>query len=338
MPFPHLKERLRKDGWLYLALVGCILLCLILGMTEGNGHPYSWSAMFNGYDKDEMNKRCAKDYPAIPNYLGKQPAHTLGIPGAKITHICFTGDEDRTMAEGCAKATFIPNVCDKPEEMIGQVDAVICATDKGFEHVERVRPFIEAGIPLFIDKPMTDNEEDLRTLVKWHDEGAKFISSSSMRYTKELEPYIQNRYEVGPLRYILSPMAKYWETYGMHAVEAMFPLLGQGFEWVQNVGTYEKPMVHLYHSCGCDVDIPMGYGFASSGLVMMGQYGARVVSGGDSFYSFKKQLDMFIEYLRTGTPDHPFEDTVEMAKIIIAGIRSREEGGRRVYLSEIREA
>ena len=36
MLFPHLKERLRKDGWLYLALVGCILLCLILGMTEGS--------------------------------------------------------------------------------------------------------------------------------------------------------------------------------------------------------------------------------------------------------------------------------------------------------------
>ena len=35
MPFPHLKERLRKDGWLYLALAGCILLCLLLGMTEG---------------------------------------------------------------------------------------------------------------------------------------------------------------------------------------------------------------------------------------------------------------------------------------------------------------
>ena len=26
----------------------------ILGFTEGNGHPYSWSAMFNHYDKEEM--------------------------------------------------------------------------------------------------------------------------------------------------------------------------------------------------------------------------------------------------------------------------------------------
>ena len=28
----------------------------ILGMTEGNGHPYSWSAMFNGYDKKYMDE------------------------------------------------------------------------------------------------------------------------------------------------------------------------------------------------------------------------------------------------------------------------------------------
>lgn len=37
----------------------------------------------------------------------------------KVTHICFTGDEDRTTAEGCAKATFIPNVCDRPEYNYG---------------------------------------------------------------------------------------------------------------------------------------------------------------------------------------------------------------------------
>ena len=67
----------------------------------------------------------------------------------------------------CAKINGIPNVVDKPEEMLGQVDAIICATDIGAEHVERIRPFVEAGLPIFIDKPLTDNEEDLRTIVKW---------------------------------------------------------------------------------------------------------------------------------------------------------------------------
>ena len=309
----------------------------ILGMTEGNAHPFSWSAMINGYNKEIMYKWTHELYPTIPDYLGKQPPETFGIPGVQVTYVCFTGYEDRAMAENCAAAALIPHVVEKPEEMIGHVDAVICATDLGYEHVQRCRPIVEAGIPLFIDKPLTDNEEDLKTIVSWYDQGAKLCSSSSLRYTKELEPYYRSHYELGNIRYICSPMAKVWETYGMHAVEAMFPLLGQGFEWVQNNGTYERPMVHLHHSGGCDVDIPMGYGFQSPGVTVMAQYGARVIKGGDSFYSFKKQLEVFVHYLRTGEADHPFEDTIEMAKIIIAGIRSREEGGRKVYLSEIRE-
>lgn len=50
----------------------------ILGMTEGNGHPYSWSAMFNGYDPEEMAK-CP--FPVIPAYLSNQPEKTFGMPG-----------------------------------------------------------------------------------------------------------------------------------------------------------------------------------------------------------------------------------------------------------------
>ena len=305
----------------------------ILGFTEGNAHPVSWSAMINGnYDAQLMQEYCKTLYPTIPQYLGKQPQHTLGIPGAKVTHICFTGYEERDHAEMCAKINNIPNVVDKPEEMLGQVDAIICATDIGAEHVERIRPFVEAGLPIFIDKPLTDNEEDLRTIVKWYKEGAHFMSSSSMRYHKSFEPYYENRYELGKLRYICSPMAKYWETYGMHAIEAFFQLVGCGFEWVENLGTYEKPFVNAYHKDGCHVTMPMG--IPSPGLWLCGQYMAKNVSSGDSYYSFKKQLDRFVEFLRTGVADHPFEDTIEMAKIIAAGIRSREEGGRRVYLSE----
>lgn len=307
----------------------------ILGMTEGNAHPFSWSAIINGYDKEEMYRWTHELYPTIPVYLNRQPEETFGIPGVKVTHVCFTGYEEREMAEHCAKAANIPHVVSMPEEMIGQVDAVICATDVGAEHVKRCKPFVEAGIPLFIDKPLTDNEKDLKTIVQWVKDGAHIMSSSSLRYNKSLEIYYDKHYELGKLRYILSPMAKYWETYGMHAVEQIYPLLGAGFEWVQNVGTYEKPMVHLHHKSGCDVDIPMGYGFQSNGVTIMGEYGCKVVSDTDSFYAFKKQLEVFVEYLRTGISDHPFSDTVEMAKIIIAGIRSREESGRRVYLSEM---
>ena len=132
-------------------------------------------------------------------------------------------------------------------------------------------------------------------------------------------------------------MAKYWETYGMHALESIYPLLGAGFEWVQNLGTYEKAMVQIHHTNGCDISIPMGYGFATNGITIMAENEVRTITDSDSFYAFKKQLVKFVEYLRSGKSDHSFSDTIEMAKIIIAGIKSRNEGGRRVYIDEIRE-
>lgn len=308
----------------------------MIGFTEGNAHPFSWSAMINGgYDAPLMREYCKELYPTIPQYLSKQPAHTLGIPGAKVTHICFTGFVGREDAELCAKINGISHVVDAPEEMIGQVDAVIVATDNGNEHVERCRPFIEAGVPMFVDKPLVNTEEDLRTFVEWRKNGAKFISSSSMRYCKEIEPYYKNHYELGQIRYICSPMAKKYETYGIHALERFYPLLGEGFLSVRNTGTLEQALVNIKHKNGCNVTVVQGYDLVTAGMMVLGSCGAKILSSGDSYYSFKRQLDLFVHWLRTGEEPFPFSETVELMKLVIAGIRSREEGGREVFLSEI---
>ena len=304
----------------------------ILGMTEGNGHPYSWSAMLNGYEKEPMED-CG--FPVIPRYLEKQAPETFGIPGAHITCICCTGYAGRDRAEHIAKASRIPTVYDRPEEMIGKVDAVIVATDNGDEHVERCRPFVEAGIPMFIDKPLVNKEEDLRTFVEWRKNGANFISSSSLRYCKEIEPYYKNHYELGEIRYICSPMAKKYETYGIHALERMYPLLGEGFLSVRNTGTVEQAMVNIKHKNGCNVTVVQGYDMQTCGMMVLGTYGAKILASGDSYYCFKRQLDLFVHWLRTGEEPFPFSETVELMKLVIAGIRSREEGGREVFLSEI---
>lgn len=305
----------------------------MLGMTQGNGHPYSWSAMFNGYDRAYMDN-CP--FAGIPAYLNKQPPHTIGIEGARITHIHCNDKNDALDTARCAR---IPHVVDDPRDMLGEVDAVICATDIGAEHVERCRVFMEADIPLFIDKPMVDNEADLRTFVKWHDEGKHFLSSSSMRYVKSMEPYFQNHYEIGTLMYICQPMCKKWETYGIHALEGIFPLLGEGFVSIQNTGTYERNMLHITHASGCDVHIPLSEGMygAFGSTLLVGSIGQKTITDTDSYYAFKKQMDNFVQYLRTGEAPFPFTQTIELMKLVIGGIMSREQNGRRVLLTEIKE-
>jgi hypothetical protein len=305
----------------------------IMGMTEGNGHPYSWSAMYNGFNKEYMD---ACPFPGIPAYLNKQPPETVGIAGARVTHVYCNNRAD---AEDVSRCSLVPHVADDPADMIGQVDAVICATDIGSEHVERCRPFMEAGIPLFIDKPMADNEEDLRAFVRWHDEGKHFLSSSSARYVKSMEPYYKNHYELGQLMYVCQPMCKKWETYGIHALEEVFPLLGEGFLSIQNTGTFERNMIHITHASGCDVHIPLSAGMygAFGCTLLIGSAGNKIIADGDSYYSFKKQNDIFVRYLRTGERPFPFTETIELIKMVIGGTRSREEGGRKVLLSEIKE-
>jgi predicted dehydrogenase len=304
----------------------------MLGMVDGNGHPYSWSAIFNGYDKEAM---ASCPFPGIPAYLNKQPADTFGIPGARVTHV-WTDDDQ---AAAVSRASLVPNIVDAPEDVIGQVDAVLVATDIGSEHVERCRPFVEAGIPIFVDKPLVDNEKDLQTFVSWVDAGATIMSSSSMRYTKEYWPLRTSTHDLGQVRYASITTPKSWERYGIHALEGIYPILGPGFVSAQNTGEAGRDIVHFKHENGADVNVAaisdMYGGFGM--LQVCGTAGSRQVASGDSYYAFKKQLEAFVGYLQTGVRPFPFEETIELMKMVIAGIRSREEGGRVVLLSEISE-
>ena len=46
----------------------------IIGYSEGNGHPYSWSAIFNGYNRVLMES-CG--FTVIPRYLEKGHGQNL---------------------------------------------------------------------------------------------------------------------------------------------------------------------------------------------------------------------------------------------------------------------
>jgi predicted dehydrogenase len=305
----------------------------MLGMVDGNGHPYSWSAIFNGFDPEAM-ARCP--YAAIPEYLGKQPPETLGVPGARVTHVWT---EDPAEAEAIAAASLVPQVVSAPEEVIGEVDAVFLPTDKGWEHVERARPFVEAGLPLFVDKPLVDNEADLRTFCAWVEERAAIMSSSCMRYCKEFMPYRASTANLGELRYASITTPKSWERYGIHALESIYPILGPGFVSARHSGDERANVVHFRHQGGAEAvvvaleDMYGGFGC----LQLAGTQGQAQAVSADSYFAFKSQLVAFIDYLRSGKLPFPWAETVELMKMVIAGIRSREQGGAEIRLEEIKE-
>lgn len=303
----------------------------MLGMIEGNGHPYSWSAIINGYNPAAM---AACPYAAIPAYLGAQPLESVRIPGARVTHLWTDNPAE---APAVAAASLIENIVAKPEDVIGHVDAVIISTDDGDDHLRRVAPFIEAGLPVLVDKPMATNIADLRQFLSWHLGGATILSTSGMRYAPEMRLTDAQRAQLGDLRWITSFTCKTWERYGIHALEAVAPLLDRDFVSVQTLADSGGDIVHITHHTGARITIgALHDAYGSFGAVhLYGTKGQLALTLKDTYTAFRDQLLAFIELLRSGKRPLPFADTVELMAILIAGRRSREQNGQPVLIKDI---
>ena len=263
----------------------------------------------------------------------REPPETWASPACSDARLVRGSAEARKVAR---RRLF--HVVKRPEDVIGHVDAVILPTDRGREP-SRARVFIEAGLPLFIDKPLCDREDDLRQFIAWHADGKPFLSTSAMRYAREFAAAKERLSDaVGEPRLMTITTPKSWERYGVHALEAVYPLLTPGgWTSVVNTGTASANIVHAQHASGVDIVLAAVadmYG-AFAKLNVYGTKGTLAAACLDTFFSFKAQLAAFVDYLRTGDLPFPFEETVELMKLLIAGIRSREEGGRRVWLEEM---
>jgi hypothetical protein len=303
----------------------------MLGMIEGNGHPYSWSAIVNGYNPEEMAK-CP--FPVIPQYLAEVPANTMRILGARVTHVWT---DDPADAPRIAAASRIQNVVSRPEEVIGKVDAVILGTDDGHEHVRRAKPFVEAGLPLFVDKPLAINVPDLNEFIRWYQAGKVFLSSSNMRYAPETRQILRQKAQLGDLRWVTACTSKTWERYAIHALEAIWPILGSGFLTVRNESREGSDIAYLTHQSGVQVNLAVIYDAVGSygALHVFGTKGNLAVNCWDTYTAFRNQLCAFVEMLRADERPYPLSETIELMAVIIAGLRSRERNGAVVQLKEV---
>lgn len=297
----------------------------MLGMVPGNGHPYSWSAIINGYNSDEMAE-CP--YPVISRYLDTQPRGSVQISNAAVTHIWTDDPHD---AEKVARASRIPVIAQKMEDVIGQVDGVIIATDDGTDHVRRARPFIEAGLPIFIDKPLAITRNELAQFITWKKEGARILSSSGMRYAPEIQELIGKQW-----RWLTVSTCKSWESYGIHALEPLMRILGTGFREARSEVQLGSDIVYLSHGSGAQATVA-SIKDASGSFGAIHAYantGHVSVHLQDTYTAFRGQMLAMIQWMQTGDDPYPFAETVELMAVIIAAMESRSEG-RRVSVKQI---
>ncbi len=290
----------------------------MVGMIPENDHPYSWSAIVNGFDPADLH-HCPN--AEIRSYLGRQQPGSAGISGAMVTHIWTDASAD---AVRVARVAGIPNVVQNPEDVIGAVDAVIIATDLGTDHVRRARPFVEAGLPVFVDKPLAVTREALAQFVRWKKSGARILSSSGLRYAVEIAPL-----RGGTWRWITGVTCRSWERYGIHLAEPLQQILGRGFADVRCESRDGSDIVYLRHGSGALATLAAIHDAdASFGVLHAYGDGAHVsVQMRDNYSAFRAQLLAVVKWIRDGEDPYPFDETVELMAVIIAAMESRR-GGR----------
>ena len=283
----------------------------IVGLSEGNGHPYSWSAIFNGCDMEYM-KDCG--FPVIPEYLSKQQFPDDCIPNATVTHIWT---QDRAISEHVAKAALIPNVVDRLEDMIGQVDAVLLARDDPENHYAMARPFLEAGLPIYIDKPLARTIAEAEEIYSLERYPGQVFTCSALAYSDGLK--VGN---IGDVRHISAFVIKDWKKYAIHVVEPALHL----FDWRVPILEHSvlanatNKIVSLTWANGMTTTFTTLYG-AQCGfrIQAFGVNGVSEVDFGGTFFMFRNALRNFVEIVRGERQNESREITMKVMDILERG-------------------
>src|SRR5690242_12826646 len=82
-------------------------------------------------------------------------------------------------SENFAAEHRIPRVFSSIAEMVNEVDCAIIHSCNWDTHVEKARPFVEAGKAVLVDKPIAGNLRDLHQLRDWAAQGARITGGSS---------------------------------------------------------------------------------------------------------------------------------------------------------------
>jgi predicted dehydrogenase len=144
--------------------------------------------------------------------VGSENSHTVhiakslnaekAVPGFEVTHVWGETDE---LAKKAAEDGGIPNIVAEPPDMLGHVDAVLVDHRHGKCHLPAARPFVEAGIPVFIDKPLcTDLDEGVEFVRFARAKGVPITSYSVLSLQQSALQFKEDMNELGAIRSLVT--------------------------------------------------------------------------------------------------------------------------------------
>lgn len=222
-------------------------------------------------------------------------------------------------------------IVDSIEALLKQVDFILLESNDGRVHLEQARPVIEAGKPLFVDKPMAENlrkVEEIFALADTHQ--VPLFSSSSLRYDKLVQEV--NAGKIGrvlgadvytPAELEPHHLDQAW--YMIHGIEMLFSVMGRGCTQVirafhpqgeQVMGVWKDGRTGTVRGIRKGAGNIAGTAFGETGISPLGP-----------FAGYGALVEEILNFFDTGNPPVEPEETMEIFRFMEAAELSTKTGG-----------
>lgn len=229
-------------------------------------------------------------------------------------------------------------VLEKPEDLFGKIDAVLIESVDGSVHRERALPFIERGIPTYVDKPFACSLADAQAIVRAAEtKHVPLMSSSSLRYAPELvearggkQGEIVGVETYGPAP--THPRNPGLFHYGIHPTEMLFTLMGAGCRRLTCLSTAGADVATGVWSDGRVASIRgIRAGASAYGFTLFGSKGVanHPVS---TTYIYRELLKRIVSLFETRMPPIDLRETLEIVAFIEAAKKSGDADGAPIDL------
>lgn len=252
-----------------------------------------------------------------------------------VSDVEFVGvySYDAEAAQKLSEEYGIP-AADSYDAFVGKVDGIIITARHGDNHYKYAKPYLDSGIPMFIDKPITCTEEDAKAFMQELRARNVRVSGGSVcvldDYVQELKQAVEEKkygqvfggYLRAPVM-MGSPYGGFF-FYSQHLAQVMTEIFGC---YPESVRAWQKgEIVH------CDVhyseyDVDLAY-VPNSGVYYASISCADGVVGSQYTFSdgFQKEFMEFYRLLKGEPQKQTYEDFFAPVYVLNAIHRSLESG------------
>ena len=221
-------------------------------------------------------------------------------------------------------------------ELCKNVDAIMLESVDGRPKVRQAIPVIDAGLPLYIDKPMAGSLADVLFIFDYaKNKGVPIFSSSSLRYGKATQAAragalgkIMHAETFSPASIEVRHPDLFW--YGVHGCESLFTVMGPGCETVHRRSTADGKIEVIGKWKGGRTGIfreGKGYGGHAKGTKGEGEVG--------KYDGYAPLVVEVVRMFQTGNVPVDPQETIEVFAFMEAADESKRQEGKLVKLADI---